>query len=1088
MLVAHYTVAGSEADNGTTFLAGQDVVILPDTIDAGHFTLACFGHIHHPQQLNCHTPAFYCGSPNQLTFNDEGALQGFYVHEFPVVPYHDPASTPPIPAGDTHRFVPTPARRHFTMNMPAEVVGDFITSGATPELPVDGADAVVRVRYSCSAEQEKAFNRAELQKKLMAAGAFYVAEVLPEDVEDTSAHDDLTEHDGPVEALERWLEANSFAVEDAERLRALARPIIQTADDGRDAGKHTGAFIPLRVRVENYRSYTDADFDFSDIHMAMVNGANGIGKSSMFMDSVADCLFEQSRQEDVGGWVRDGTKSGSVTFEFSMGGAVYRVIRTRTKAGRGTLALHRMSDEEWADESDTTMRLTQARIERLLGMDCGTFCSIALIRQDAYGLFLEAGSDRRMEVLSALLGLEVYTRMEAAARAGATDGRRKIAATNERLSALEEQIAQKDALTGDEKTLAEKAKATTAELSALDAAVAAAQRAEATREELLRQVDQKKADAGALAAQADAKRREADAKRKDLDTARDMADKLTFVEFATGTLEKARAELGELAPKEEELRTLKRDVGAAAMTAGAKRADAGQLRAEVAQYSDVLARKEEITAAVAEDNELRQHWQKAWAAVAPWNEAGEAVKRAKQAVDDFLSSSRQRIGTLKQKIESEQKKTALLQDSRCPVGDDATCSFLSDALAAKAALPGLCADLEKMQSEDRAAYSLLLADFEAAQAAQSAIGDPSDELSEITRRRNTIAPLVNLAPQLEGARSKVESLGNQIAAAELAAAEAEKTVERLKSQIPELEECAERANKAREAVSGAEAAAKMLPECKAAAATVKVLGPQILSLEAEALELGQRAEEAVTEAQAVLGRIPEKGAEVTTLEERRQSLRKYLNDIAADQGGVKARLEAVEEAENQAAAKRQEKAAIARTLNDYTTLESAFGLEGIQYMIIRGVVPEIMRRANDILAAMTGGRMAVDIRTEKEQRSTKQIINSLEVWITSLTGGARPYLSHSGGEKVKISLAVTLALADVKARRAGIQLGMLFIDEPPFLDADGTEAYADALAGMAARNPGMRILAISHDPAMKARFPQNITVSAGENGSVVSMD
>ncbi len=34
ILTAHYTVAGAEADNGSTFLAGQDVVVLPATIDA----------------------------------------------------------------------------------------------------------------------------------------------------------------------------------------------------------------------------------------------------------------------------------------------------------------------------------------------------------------------------------------------------------------------------------------------------------------------------------------------------------------------------------------------------------------------------------------------------------------------------------------------------------------------------------------------------------------------------------------------------------------------------------------------------------------------------------------------------------------------------------------------------------------------------------------------------------------------------------------------------------------------------------------------------------------------------------------------
>lgn len=101
VLVAHYTVSGSEADNGSTFLAGQDVVVLPATIDAMGVDLACFGHIHKPQRLVCQTPAFYCGSVNQLTFNDEGTEHGFYIHtidgqvssEFAGTP--EPGSTSP---------------------------------------------------------------------------------------------------------------------------------------------------------------------------------------------------------------------------------------------------------------------------------------------------------------------------------------------------------------------------------------------------------------------------------------------------------------------------------------------------------------------------------------------------------------------------------------------------------------------------------------------------------------------------------------------------------------------------------------------------------------------------------------------------------------------------------------------------------------------------------------------------------------------------------------------------------------------------------------------------------------------------------
>lgn len=259
VLVAHYTVSGSEADNGSTFLAGQDVVILPATIDAMGVDLACFGHIHKPQKLVSSTPAYYCGSVNQLTFNDEGTQHGYYIHTLQEGAHRDVVS----------EFLPTPERRHYTLRLSPEDVAAFITDGTAPA-PAGVRDAVVRVRYSCTAEQDKAFNRAELQKRLMDAGAFYVAEVMPEDVEELNAKDQLTEHDGPAECLARWLETNGVEPEKAARLSELAAPIIKQADDGRGDSKHTGAFAPKSIEVKNYRSYTAASFDFEPVHMAMV--------------------------------------------------------------------------------------------------------------------------------------------------------------------------------------------------------------------------------------------------------------------------------------------------------------------------------------------------------------------------------------------------------------------------------------------------------------------------------------------------------------------------------------------------------------------------------------------------------------------------------------------------------------------------------------------------------------------------------------------------------------------------------------------------------------------------------------------------
>ncbi len=66
-----------------------------------------------------------------------------------------------------------------------------------------------------------------------------------------------------------------------------------------------------------------------------------------------------------------------------------------------------------------------------------------------------------------------------------------------------------------------------------------------------------------------------------------------------------------------------------------------------------------------------------------------------------------------------------------------------------------------------------------------------------------------------------------------------------------------------------------------------------------------------------------------------------------------------------------------------------------------------------------------------------------------------------------------------------MQLGMLFVDEPPFLDEDGVQEYCIALQQIHSKYPDMRILAISHDQNMKANFPQQLYVETTEEGSRV---
>ena len=1082
ILVAHYTVAGCESESGQTFLAGQDVVILPQTIDSAGVTLGCFGHIHKPQRLGCNTPAYYSGSPNQLTFNDEGMEHGFYIHE--------------IEGNEViqSRFIHTPERRHLTLKLTDEQLAGFIETGTLDGVPFQAEGAILRVFYNATQEQEKALNRAALQTSLMQHGAFYVADFIRDEPQDTLITETATEDD-PRAALHSYLTTvqetdGKLTNDDIKRLDELADPIIRQADDGRETNQHTGAFLPKRVEVTNYRSYTHAAFDFEEIRMAMVNGQNGVGKSSLFMDAIADCLYETSRDGAKGEWVREGEKKGAITFEFEMGGYEYRVARTRTKS-KGTLALARKNRDtgEWENYGDTTMPLTQEKIIRTIGMDCQTFCSIALIRQDAYGIFLESDSDRRMEVLSSLLNLGLYDRAEEIAKDKATERRRKLAALHDRMSVLDTQMAAREQVES-ELSECEKDKALyAAQMTAVEGQIKAQEREEALRQELIRQAQEKAQEAAKLGAQAQEKERELQKQRTEMESASALAAMADAATQAAQEVAQARERLEPLAQDEAQLQTLTDRLTKLRMSAQAARDKAAQLQTARQGQAATLNRRDEIEAAVREMDAVRAERQALTprlAAQADWTRRISELKAETQA---FLADSRVRIGNLKAQLETAQKKAQLLTASGCPIAETASCEFLKDAQAAKSSIAGLEQELNAVKTADRAKYEQTQKEIADAQSQLEKLGNPQGELDALGQRERKAATLAAQAASLEAAAATIAQLDRQIAEQKQAAEDAEKEAADIQSRTEPLTKSAETAKALRSEIQAKERTAALQARCAAAVATVTALQTTVDILTKDIEKTRQDAAVAAQEAAEMQSRVPEKDA-LTGLEflkGQKTKLEQDIESLATRMGGLQAKLEAIADAKAQWETYRDEKSAAAKALTDYQTLENSFGIDGIQYVIIRGIVPEIQGRANAILSAMTGGRMAVDFRTERENKTNSKIVNSLDVWITSLTGGCRPYSSHSGGEKVKIALAVTLALADVKARRAGVQLGMLFIDEPPFLDGDGTDAYADALTNMANRNPDMRILAISHDPQLKARFAQNITVTAGDNGSEVSM-
>ncbi|MBP5750895.1 MAG: AAA family ATPase, partial [Firmicutes bacterium] len=304
----------------------------------------------------------------------------------------------------------------------------------------DVAGKIVRVLYNCTDEHNKALNKTLMEQDLYDAGAFWVQEITPEKISITVSKDSLDGETGPEENLKAYLEEKGAPEADAGRIIERARPIISEAEEAHMTAHTSGVFLPVEIEVKNYRNYREEKFSYEGIRFCTINGANGAGKSSLFMDALCDALFEETREGDIGGWISNDqeARSGIIKFTFKLGEATYRVTRTRMKSGKATLNLAENVDGEWVDRSKEKFRDTQAEILNVIGMDSLTLKATALIMEDQYGLFLTADKEARMTILGNILGLGAYGDMEEIAARKLTDTNREIRITQEKAADITE--------------------------------------------------------------------------------------------------------------------------------------------------------------------------------------------------------------------------------------------------------------------------------------------------------------------------------------------------------------------------------------------------------------------------------------------------------------------------------------------------------------------------------------------------------------------------------------------------------------------------------------------------------------------------
>ncbi|MBU5673210.1 metallophosphoesterase family protein [Paenibacillus brevis] len=211
ILMSHLTY--DLADTGFEDALLQNEPILTDEA-ARLFDLVCLGHIHRPQRAG--TNVFYSGATERHNFGDEHTEPGFWIHDTDTFTTLFASS----------EFIPTPARRFRTIDW-CDMDIEAWLDGQVDEFS-SIKEAIVRVRYACSEELQKRFDRRSLEKALYDAGAFFVAEIRAEVERSERIRDaEVTEGLNPLTALAAWGSNQEIKEPEIVELQAMTTELME---------------------------------------------------------------------------------------------------------------------------------------------------------------------------------------------------------------------------------------------------------------------------------------------------------------------------------------------------------------------------------------------------------------------------------------------------------------------------------------------------------------------------------------------------------------------------------------------------------------------------------------------------------------------------------------------------------------------------------------------------------------------------------------------------------------------------------------------------------------------------------------------
>jgi exonuclease SbcC len=862
--------------------------------------------------------------------------------------------------------------------------------------------------------------------------------------------------------------------------------------------------IPVRLSLRNFMCYRDVAevLDLTSIHIACLSGENGAGKSAL-LEALTWSLWGKARDRFIDDeLISKGASEMEVDYHFLLNGQHYRVMRKRARKGNsGTTILDLQvspdgEDGTWRNISGATVRDTQARITELLKIDYDTFINSAFILQGRADEFTVKNPADRKRVLADILGLSQYDQLEERAKEEARERKsrmmeleatvrhidvellkrpgyaQELEEVESQLLEAQEGLANLRAELAEVQSTHESLKHSSARLNELRDRAHKREAAMLTVKTRINQYVARKEQLEGLLAQ----RAEIEQGYADWHAALAEERRFNDVIAALRTLEGKRARFDQAIHGEKA--ALERDVA--------------NHRRIIRDLETRLAGRDTVTQQLADAvDQVRQLDQ--------LQIQYEDIRCQRENLDVRHRTLTTEIDTLKDEGDQLRQKLDMIMRAHAQGNGHAGCPLCGTDLSAEA--------LERVRQSFDADITAKRLDYKRKR----------DE-------RDTIkAEIVTIVKRLGDHDARIKDLGGarqreaQRREALKSLDEAEQTLARENKLLAQVQARLDANDYAHEARQGqAEVAAEMArlsyDEAAHDAAVRKVVelrpkdyerlyhelqgASQALASVLERLEAdNQGLETSITEQEQDHTEIAALTPQVATLE----SVTRLLEEKQRDEGQLANRAASLGESRGGLRNKllhcdtlQEEKGrymAAFQVANEeksiYDELALAFGKKGIQAMIIENVIPEIEDATNTMLNRMTDGRMSVQFATQRDAKSGKSVIETLDINISDEIG-TRAYEMYSGGEAFRVNFAMRIALSKLLARRAGTQLQTLVIDEGfGSQDGQGREKLVGAIRSI--EGDFEKILVITHIEELRDEFPARINIVKTGTGSRIIM-